>query len=106
QEISGQDTAVVTTDELVVTIDWRLYVEVADAKTVTSERPRYLSDLWLLTSTTLREVVAGMHMEQALTSRAEINSAVRRKLEWATASWGVRVHRLEILDMKPPPGFL
>jgi regulator of protease activity HflC (stomatin/prohibitin superfamily) len=50
----------------------------------------------------LRNVVGGIDLEQALTSRETINSALRGVLDEATGKWGVRVNRVEIKSIEPP----
>ena len=53
--------------------------------------------------TTLRNIVGGMDLEQTLTSRDEINSGLRGVLDEATGKWGIRVNRVEIKGIDPPP---
>src|SRR6266852_5922107 len=55
-----------------------------------------------LTVTTLRNVVGGMELELALTSRDRINSELRKELDEATGKWGIRVGRVEIKAIEPP----
>jgi hypothetical protein len=56
-----------------------------------------------LTITTLRNVIDSLNLEQALTSRDEINSKLRGVLDEATGPWGIRVARVEIKAIDPPP---
>jgi hypothetical protein len=53
--------------------------------------------------TTLRNIVGGMDLEQTLTSREEINHGLRGVLDEATGKWGIRVNRVEIKGIDPPP---
>ena len=53
--------------------------------------------------TTLRNIIGGMDLEQALTSRDEINNALRGVLDEATGRWGIRVNRVELKGIDPPP---
>jgi regulator of protease activity HflC (stomatin/prohibitin superfamily) len=53
--------------------------------------------------TTLRNIVGGMDLEQTLTSREEINGGLRSVLDDATGKWGIRVNRVEIKGIDPPP---
>ncbi|BDZ47288.1 hypothetical protein GCM10025866_31970 [Naasia aerilata] len=55
-----------------------------------------------LTTTTLRNVVGGLNLEQALTSRDNINSQLRVVLDEATGKWGIRVGRVELKAIDPP----
>ncbi|WP_279105930.1 SPFH domain-containing protein, partial [Gordonia paraffinivorans] len=56
-----------------------------------------------LTVTTLRNVVGGMTLEQTLTSRDSINAQLRGVLDEATGRWGLRVARVELKSIMPPP---
>jgi hypothetical protein len=53
--------------------------------------------------TTLRNITGGMDLEQALTSRDDINNALRGVLDEATGRWGIRVNRVELKGIDPPP---
>src|SRR6188768_2134650 len=53
--------------------------------------------------TTLRNIVGGMTLEQTLTSREEINRGLSLVLDEATGRWGIRVGRVEIKGIDPPP---
>src|SRR3982750_2689145 len=56
-----------------------------------------------LTTTTLRNVVGGLNLEGALTGRDGINSQLREVLDGTTGPWGLRVARVEIKAIDPPP---
>jgi hypothetical protein len=53
--------------------------------------------------TTLRNIVGGMDLEETLTSRDQINSGLRGVLDEATGKWGIRVNRVELKGIDPPP---
>jgi regulator of protease activity HflC (stomatin/prohibitin superfamily) len=53
--------------------------------------------------TTLRNIIGGMTLEQTLTSREDINGGLRTVLDEATGKWGIRVNRVEIKGIDPPP---
>jgi len=44
-----------------------------------------------------------MDLEQTLTSRDEINAQLRVVLDEATGKWGIRVNRVELKAIDPPP---
>ena len=93
---------VITEDNVVVQIDTVLYFTVTDAKSVTYEVAQPLQAIEQLTTTTLRNVIGGLTLEGALTSRDEINAALRAVLDDATGRWGIRVNRVEIKAIDPP----
>lgn len=94
---------VITEDNLVVSIDTVVYFQVTDAKAATYEIENFLVGIEQLTVTTLRNVIGSMDLEQTLTSRDEINAQLRVVLDDATGKWGIRVNRVELKAIDPPP---
>ncbi|TNC25783.1 SPFH domain-containing protein [Amycolatopsis alkalitolerans] len=103
QVVSFQPQPVITEDNLVVQIDTVLYFQVTDPRAAAYEIASYLQAVEQLTVTTLRNVVGSMDLEQTLTSRDTINSQLRGVLDDATGKWGIRVNRVEIKAIDPPP---
>jgi regulator of protease activity HflC (stomatin/prohibitin superfamily) len=103
QVVSFAPQPVITEDNLVVGIDSVLYFTVTDAKAVTYEVANPLQAIEQLTVTTLRNVIGGMTLEDTLTSRDQINSQLRVVLDEATGKWGIRINRVEIKSIDPPP---
>ncbi len=93
----------ITEDNLVVSIDTVIYFQVTDPIAATYEIANYIQAVEQLTMTTLRNIVGGMDLEQTLTSREEINNGLRGVLDEATGKWGIRVNRVEIKGIDPPP---
>jgi regulator of protease activity HflC (stomatin/prohibitin superfamily) len=102
QVVSFPPQPVITEDNLVVSIDTVVYFQVTDARAATYEIANYLGAVEQLTTTTLRNVVGGLNLEEALTSRDEINSKLRIVLDEATGKWGIRVGRVELKAIDPP----
>ena len=102
QVVSFPPQPVITRDNLVVGIDTVIYFQVTDARAATYEVANYITAVEQLTVTTLRNVVGGMDLETALTSRDQINSMLRQELDEATGKWGIRVGRVEIKAIEPP----
>src|SRR4051812_11391050 len=103
QVVSFAPQPTITEDNLVVGIDSVLYFTVTDAKAVTYEVANPLQAIEQLTITTLRNVIGGMTLEDTLTSRDQINSQLRAVLDEATGKWGIRINRVEIKSIDPPP---
>ena len=102
QVVSFPPQPVITEDNLVVNIDSVIYFQVTDPKSATYEIANYIQAIEQLTVTTLRNVIGGMALEKTLTSRDEINSALRGVLDEATGKWGIRVNRVELKAIDPP----
>ncbi len=102
QVVSFPPQPVITEDNLVVNIDTVIYYQVSDPKAATYEIADYIAGIEQLTVTTLRNVIGGMSLEATLTSRDEINAALRGVLDEATGKWGIRVGRVELKAIDPP----
>src|SRR3954465_5757795 len=103
QVVSFPPQPVITEDNLVVQIDSVIYYQVTDAKAASYEIANFIQAIEQLTVTTLRNVIGGMTLEQTLTSRDSINSELRIVLHEATGKWGIRVNRVELKAVDPPP---
>jgi regulator of protease activity HflC (stomatin/prohibitin superfamily) len=103
QVVSFPPQPVITEDNLVVSIDTVIYFQVTDPVAATYEIANYISAVEQLTMTTLRNIVGGMTLEQTLTSREDINRGLSGVLDEATGRWGIRVGRVEIKGIDPPP---
>src|SRR4051812_16868104 len=103
QVVSFPPQPVITEDNLVVQIDSVIYYQVTDARAASYEIANFIQAIEQLTVTTLRNVIGGMTLEQTLTSRDSINSELRIVLDEATGKWGIRVNRVELKAVDPPP---
>ncbi|MGV9302307.1 MULTISPECIES: SPFH domain-containing protein [unclassified Nonomuraea] len=102
QVVSFPPQPVITSDNLVVSIDTVIYFQVTNPRAATYEIANFLVGVEQLTVTTLRNVVGGMDLERTLTSREEINTELRGVLDEATGKWGIRVNRVELKAIDPP----
>ena len=102
QVVSFPPQPVITEDNLVVSIDTVIYFQVTNSVAATYEIANYIQAIEQLTMTTLRNIIGGMTLEQALTSRDQINTALRGVLDEATGRWGIRVNRVELKGIDPP----
>ncbi|MGI9080853.1 MAG: SPFH domain-containing protein [Thermoleophilaceae bacterium] len=100
--VSFPPQPVITEDNLTIQIDTVIYFQVTDPKSATYEIADYLSAIEQLTTTTLRNVTGGMNLEETLTSRDKVSSALRAVLDEATGKWGIRVNRVELKAVDPP----
>lgn len=94
--------AVITKDNVTVTVDAVVYYFVTDAKAVTYEVVNFFLAVTKLAQTNLRNVIGDMTLDESLTSRERINVALRETLDEATDKWGVKVTRVEVKEIEPP----
>jgi regulator of protease activity HflC (stomatin/prohibitin superfamily) len=102
QVVSFPPQPVITSDNLVVSIDTVLYFRVTDPVKATYEIANFLQAIEQLTVTTLRNVIGSLDLERALTSREEINRHLSGVLDETTGRWGIKVTRVEIKAIEPP----
>ena len=93
---------VITRDNVTVTVDAVIYYYVAEAKAVTYEVANFGMAVSKLAQTNIRNVIGEMSLDETLTSRERINTALRETLDEATDSWGVKVTRVEVKEIEPP----
>ena len=102
QVVSFPPQPVITSDNLVVSIDTVIYYQVIDPKSAVYEIANFIAGIEQLTVTTLRNVIGSLDLEQTLTSRDQINGQLRGVLDEATGKWGIRVNRVELKAIDPP----
>lgn len=101
--VSFPPQPVITEDNLTLSIDTVVYFQVTVPQAAVYEISNYIVGVEQLATTTLRNVVGGMTLEQTLTSRDQINGQLRGVLDEATGRWGLRVARVELRSIEPPP---
>ncbi len=94
---------VITSDNVVVSVDAVVYYEPTDPKRLVYNVANFMLAVTKLAQTNLRNVIGDMQLDQALTSRETINTHLREILDDATDKWGVKVVRVEIQRIDPPP---
>ncbi len=94
---------VITADNVVVSVDAVIYYEPTDPQRLIYNVANFLLAVTKLAQTNLRNVIGDMQLDEALTSRDKLNMELRQILDDATDKWGVRVVRVEIQRIDPPP---
>ncbi len=93
---------VITKDNVTMRIDTVLYYRVVDPKLFAYGVNNPLVALENLTSTTLRNIIGELELDETLTSREIINTNMRASLEKATEAWGIQTTRVELKNITPP----
>ena len=94
---------VITKDNVTMQIDTVVYFQITDPKMYTYGVERPISAIENLTATTLRNIIGDLELDHTLTSRDVINTKIRVILDEATDAWGIKVNRVELKNILPPP---
>jgi regulator of protease activity HflC (stomatin/prohibitin superfamily) len=94
---------VITSDNVVVSVDAVIYYEPTDPQRLIYNVANFILAVTKLAQTNLRNLIGDMQLDAALTSRDSINTNLRQILDDATDKWGVKVVRVEIQRIDPPP---
>ncbi|MCR4832667.1 MAG: SPFH/Band 7/PHB domain protein [Butyrivibrio sp.] len=94
---------VITKDNVTMQIDSVVFCKVFDPQLYTYGVESPISGLQNLAATTLRNIIGEMELDQTLTGRDAINGRMQAVLDEATDPWGIKVTRVEIKNIQPPP---
>jgi regulator of protease activity HflC (stomatin/prohibitin superfamily) len=94
---------VITSDNVVVSVDAVVYYEATDPQRLVYNVADFFTAITKLAQTNLRNLIGDLELDRALTSRDTINTQLREVLDDATDKWGVKVVRVEIQRIDPPP---
>lgn len=96
QEVITRDNAMVVTDAVT-------FYQVVDAAAAAYEVRDLYRALANLTQTNIRSVVGSMDLDESLSNREVINAKLLSVIDGAATPWGIKVTRVEIKDLAPPP---
>jgi regulator of protease activity HflC (stomatin/prohibitin superfamily) len=102
----GDRQEVITKDNVVVTVNATIFTQIVDAKQALFSVANFDVAIDALARTALRSVIGTMTLDQALSERERINTDVQQQMEQVTDKWGIRISRIEIVEIAPPPQIL
>ena len=102
QVLDGAPQPVITKDNVRMQIDTVVFYMITDPKLYSYGHATPMTAIENLTSTTLRNIIGDMELDETLTSRDIINAKMRAILDEATDPWGLKVSRVELKNIIPP----
>ncbi|KAF0107267.1 MAG: hypothetical protein FD146_1745 [Anaerolineaceae bacterium] len=92
----------ITRDNAGIAIDFIWYFKVLDPTESVLKVGNFEAAAQGIATTTLRAVIGGIMLDEALSQREQINQILRTKLDEVTERWGVKVTTVEIREITPP----
>lgn len=94
---------VITKDNVTVLVDAAIYYKIVDPVKAQFEVENFDIAVTTLAQTNLRNLIGDKSLDESLTARDSINTSLRDVLDEATDTWGVKVTRVEVQRIDPPP---
>ena len=102
QQTNVPPQTVITKDNVQVEIDTIIFYQVVDPELATYGISNYEFGVRNITSATMRQIIGKMELDETLSGREKISTEIRLALDEATEKWGVRIERVEVVDINPP----
>ncbi len=103
---TGDRQQVITLDNVAVIVNATIFSQVVDVRLALFTNSDYLVSVDNLARTSLRAVFGGISLDDAFSQRERIGTLLQTQMEEATDKWGVRINRVEILEITPPDQIL
>jgi regulator of protease activity HflC (stomatin/prohibitin superfamily) len=103
---TGDRQEVITRDNVTVAVNATIFSQVVDARLALFSVSNYSIAIDQLARTTLRAVFGSLTLDEALSQRERINVQLQEQMESVTDKWGIRINRIEIVDITPPSQIL
>ena len=99
---TGDRQDVITRDNVAVAVNATIFSQVIEPRAALFNVSDYLVAIDQQARTTLRNAFGNVSLDEALSSREQINAAMQQQMEQVTDKWGIRINRIEIVDISPP----
>jgi regulator of protease activity HflC (stomatin/prohibitin superfamily) len=103
---TGDRQDVITRDNVAVSVNATIFSQVIDAKAALFAVSNYAVAIDQQARTTLRNAFGNVSLDEALSQREQINATMQQQMEKVTDVWGIRINRIEIVDISPPAQIL
>lgn len=102
QQANVPPQTVITKDNVQVQIDTIIFYQVVGPEEATYGISDYVYGVRNISTATMRQIIGKLELDETLSGREKISTDIRLALDEATEKWGVRIERVEVIDIKPP----
>ncbi|TNJ65599.1 SPFH/Band 7/PHB domain protein [Paenibacillus hemerocallicola] len=102
QQANVPPQTVITKDNVQVQIDTIIFYQVTGPEQATYGISDYVYGVRNISTATMRQIIGKMELDETLSGREKISTDIRVALDEATEKWGVRIERVEVIDIQPP----
>lgn len=102
QQANVPPQTVITKDNVQVQIDTIIFYQVTGPEAATYGISDYVYGVRNISTATMRQIIGKMELDETLSGREKISTDIRVALDEATEKWGVRIERVEVIDIQPP----
>lgn len=92
----------ISADNITLDVDGILYLQVVDSRLSAYGIQNYMFAASQLAQTSLRSAIGRLNLDATFEARESLNRQVVMALDEAAATWGIKVLRYELKDIKPP----
>jgi regulator of protease activity HflC (stomatin/prohibitin superfamily) len=103
---TGDRQQVITRDNVAVIVNATIFSQVVDVRLALFTNSDYLVSTDNLARTSVRAVFGSITLDEAFSQRERIGTLLQTQMEEATDKWGVRINRVEVLEITPPEQIL
>ncbi|HEX6547516.1 MAG TPA: SPFH domain-containing protein [Candidatus Dormibacteraeota bacterium] len=103
---TGDRQDVISKDNVSLQVNATIFSQVVDPRLALFQVSNYFVAIDQLARASLRAVLGEMSLDDALSQRETINARLQQRMETETDKWGVRINRVEIIDIVPPAPIL
>lgn len=102
QQANVPPQTVITKDNVQVQIDTIIFYQVVGPEQATYGISDFVYGVRNISTATMRQIIGKLELDETLSGREKISIEIRLALDEATEKWGVRIERVEVIDIKPP----
>lgn len=101
QVINIQSQEAISKDNAVLIVNALAYIRVVNSHNAVYRISDYRYGVVSICQTSLRSIIGGMELDEALSNREQIKAKLKESIETQVKSWGCDIVTVEIQDIKP-----